>query len=107
MEKGTYNVTSYNTLIETITVTKSETHDITMELGMVFGKGSGYYKFVNTEDPEVYEQPFAANGSYKVYLKPGDYIVKVSKADATIIAEEEVSVTDAPVVQDFDITDAN
>jgi len=91
LEKGTYNVTSYNTLIETITVTKSETHDITMELGMVFGKGSGYYKFVNTEDPEVYEQPFAANGSYKVYLKPGTY--KVQK-DGTVIDTIEVTLGD-------------
>ena len=91
LEKGTYNVTSYNTLIETITVTKTETHDITMELGMVFGKGSGYYKFVNTEDPEVYEEPFAANGSYKVYLKPGTY--KVQK-DGTVIDTIEVTLGD-------------
>lgn len=91
LEKGTYNVTSYNTLIETITVTKSETHDITMELGMVFGKGSGYYKFVNTEDPEVYEEPFAANGSYKVYLKLGTY--KVQK-DGTVIDTIEVTLGD-------------
>ena len=91
LEKGTYNVTSYNTLIETITVTKSETHDITMELGMVFGKGSGYYKFVNTEDPEVYEEPFAAYGSYKVYLKPGTY--KVQK-DGTVIDTIEVTLGD-------------
>lgn len=91
LEKGTYNVTSYNTLIETITVTKSETHDITMELGKVFGKGSGYYKFVNTEDPEVYEEPFAANGSYKVYLKPGTY--KVQK-DGTVIDTIEVTIGD-------------
>lgn len=91
LEKGTYNVTSYNTLIETITVTKSETHDITMELGKVFGKGSGYYKFVNTEDPEVYEEPFAANGSYKVYLKPGTY--KVQK-DGTVIDTIEVTLGD-------------
>ena len=91
LEKGTYNVTSYNTLIETITVTKSETHDITMELGMVFGKGSGYYKFVNTEDPEVYEEPFAAYGSYKVYLKPGTY--KVQK-DGTVIDTIKVTIGD-------------
>ena len=91
LEKGTYNVTSYNTLIETITVTKSETHDITMELGMVFGKGSGYYKFVNTEDPEVYEQPYAANGSYKVYLKPGTYEVQ---KDGTVIDTIEVTLGD-------------
>lgn len=91
LEKGTYNVTSYNTLIETITVTKSGTHDITMELGMVFGKGSGYYKFVNTEDPEVYEEPFAAYGSYKVYLKPGTY--KVQK-DGTVIDTIEVKLGD-------------
>ena len=92
LEKGTYNVTSYNTLIETITVTKSEkTHDITMELGMVFGKGSGYYKFVNTEDPEVYEEPFAANGSYKVYLKPGTYEVQ---KDGTVIDTIEVTLGD-------------
>lgn len=91
LEKGTYNVTSYNTLIETITVTKSGTHDITVELGKVFGKGSGYYKFVNTEDPEVYEQPFAANGSYKVYLKPGTY--KVQK-DGTVIDTIEVTLGD-------------
>lgn len=90
-EKGTYNVTSYNTLIETIIVTKSETHDITMELGMVFGKGSGYYKFVNTEDPEVYEQPYAANGSYKVYLKPGTYEVQ---KDGTVIDTIEVTLGD-------------
>lgn len=91
LEKGTYNVTSYNTLIETIIVTKSETHDITMELGMVFGKGSGYYKFVNTEDPEVYEQPYAANGSYKVYLKPGTYEVQ---KDGTVIDTIEVTLGD-------------
>lgn len=91
LEKGTYNVTSYNTLIETIIVTKSETHDITMELGMVFGKGSGYYKFVNTEDPEVYEQPNAANGSYKVYLKPGTYEVQ---KDGTVIDTIEVTLGD-------------
>lgn len=91
LEKGTYNVTSYNTLIKTITVTKSETHDITMELGMVFGKGSGYYKFVNTEDPEVYEQPYAANGSYKVYLKPGTYEVQ---KDGTVIDTIEVTLGD-------------
>ena len=91
LEKGTYNVTSYNTLIETITVTKSETHDITMELGMVFGKGSGYYKFVNTEDPEVYEQPYAGNGSYKVYLKPGTYEVQ---KDGTVIDTIEVTLGD-------------
>lgn len=91
LEKGTYNVTSYNTLIETITVTKSETHDITLELGMVFGKGSGYYKFVNTEDPEVYEQPYAANGSYKVYLKPGTYEVQ---KDGTVIDTIEVTLGD-------------
>lgn len=91
LEKGTYNVTSYNTLIETITVTKSEAHDITMELGMVFGKGSGYYKFVNTEDPEVYEEPFAAYGSYKVYLKPSTY--KVQK-DGTVIDTIKVTLGD-------------
>ena len=91
LEKGTYNVTSYNMLIETITVTKSGTHDITMELGKVFGKGSGYYKFVNTEDPEVYEQPFAANGSYMVYLKPGTY--KVQK-DGTVIDTIKVTLGD-------------
>lgn len=91
LKAGTYNVTSYNTLIETITVTKSETHDITMELGMVFGKGSGYYKFVNAEDPEVYEQPFAANGSYKVYLKPGTYEVQ---KDGTVIDTIEVTLGD-------------
>lgn len=91
LEKGTYNVTSYNTLIETITVTKSGTHDITVELGKVFGKGSGYYKFVNTEDPEVYEQPFAANGSYKVYLKPGTYEVQ---KDGTVIDTIEVTLGD-------------
>lgn len=91
LEKGTYNVTSYNTLIETITVTKSGTHDITMELGKVFGKGSGYYKFVNTEDPEVYEQPYAAYGSYKVYLKPGTY--KVQK-DGTVIDTIKVTLGD-------------
>ena len=91
LEKGTYNVTSYNMLIETITVTKSGTHDITMELGKVFGKGSGYYKFVNTEDPEVYEEPFAAYGSYKVYLKPGTY--KVQK-DGTVIDTIKVTLGD-------------
>lgn len=91
LEKGTYNVTSYNTLIETITVTKSGTHDITMELGKVSGKGSGYYKFVNTEDPEVYEQPYAAYGSYKVYLKPGTY--KVQK-DGTVIDTIKVTLGD-------------
>lgn len=88
LEKGIYNVVAVNTLVDTITVTKSGTHDITMELGMVFGKGSGYYKFVNTEDPEVYEQPYAANGSYKVYLKPGTY--KVQK-DGTVIDTIEVT----------------
>lgn len=91
LEKGTYNVTSYNMLIETITVTKSGTHDITMELGKVFGKGSGYYKFVNTEDPEVYDEPFAAYGSYKVYLKPGTY--KVQK-DGTVIDTIKVTLGD-------------
>lgn len=91
LEKGIYNVVAVNTLIETITVTKSETHDITMELGMVFGKGSGYYKFVNTEDPEVYEEPYAANGSYKVYLKPGTYEVK---KDGTVIDTIEVTLGD-------------
>lgn len=91
LKEGTYIVTSYSTQVDTITVTKSETHDITMELGMVFGKGSGYYKFVNTEDPEVYEEPFAANGSYKVYLKPGTY--KVQK-DGTVIDTIEVTLGD-------------
>lgn len=91
LEKGTYNVTSYNMVVETITVTKSETHDITMELGKVFGKGSGYYKFVNTEDPEVYDQPYAANGSYKVYLKPGTYEVQ---KDGTVIDTIEVTLGD-------------
>lgn len=91
LEKGTYNVTSYNMLIETITVTKSGTHDITMELGKVFGKGSGYYKFVNTEDPEVYDEPYAAYGSYKVYLKPGTY--KVQK-DGTVIDTIKVTLGD-------------
>ena len=91
LEKGIYNVVAVNTLVDTITVTKSETHDITMELGKVFGKGSGYYKFVNTEDPEVYEEPFAANGSYKVYLKPGTY--KVQK-DGTVIDTIEVTLGD-------------
>ena len=91
LEKGIYNVVAVNTLVDTITVTKSETHDITMELGMVFGKGSGYYKFVNTEDPEVYEQPFAAYGSYKVYLKPGTYEVQ---KDGTVIDTIEVTLGD-------------
>ena len=91
LEKGIYNVVAVNTLVDTITVTKSGTHDITMELGMVFGKGSGYYKFVNTEDPEVYEQPYAAYGSYKVYLKPGTY--KVQK-DGTVIDTIEVTLGD-------------
>ena len=91
LEKGTYIVTSYSTQVDTITVTKSETYDITMELGMVFGKGSGYYKFVNTEDPEVYEQPYAANGSYKVYLKPGTYEVQ---KDGTVIDTIEVTLGD-------------
>lgn len=91
LEKGIYNVVAVNTLVDTITVTKSETHDITMELGMVFGKGSGYYKFVNTEDPEVYEQPYAGNGSYKVYLKPGTYEVQ---KDGTVIDTIEVTLGD-------------
>ncbi len=91
LKAGTYIVTSYSTQVDTITVTKSGTHDITMELGMVFGKGSGYYKFVNTEDPEVYEEPFAAYGSYKVYLKPGTY--KVQK-DGTVIDTIEVTLGD-------------
>ena len=91
LEKGIYNVVAVNTLVDTITVTKSGTHDITMELGMVFGKGSGYYKFVNTEDPEVYEEPFAANGSYKVYLKPGTYEVQ---KDGTVIDTIEVKLGD-------------
>lgn len=91
LEKGIYNVVAVNTLVDTITVTKSETHDITMELGKVFGKGSGYYKFVNTEDPEVYEQPFAAYGSYKVYLKPGTYEVQ---KDGTVIDTIEVTLGD-------------
>ena len=91
LKAGTYIVTSYSTQVDTITVTKSEIYDITMELGMVFGKGSGYYKFVNTEDPEVYEEPFAAYGSYKVYLKPGTY--KVQK-DGTVIDTIEVKLGD-------------
>ena len=91
LKAGTYIVTSYSTQVDTITVTKSGTHDITMELGMVFGKGSGYYKFVNTEDPEVYEEPFAANGSYKVYLKPGTYEVQ---KDGTVIDTIEVKLGD-------------
>ena len=91
LKAGTYIVTSYSTQVDTITVTKSGTHDITMELGMVFGKGSGYYKFVNTEDPEVYEEPFAANGSYKVYLKPGTYEVQ---KDGTVIDTIEVTLGD-------------
>lgn len=91
LKAGTYIVTSYSTQVDTITVTKSGTHDITMELGMVFGKGSGYYEFVNTEDPEVYEQPFAANGSYKVYLKPGTYEVQ---KDGTVIDTIEVTLGD-------------
>ncbi len=91
LKEGTYIVTSYSTQVDTITVTKSGTHDITMELGMVFGKGSGYYKFVNTEDPEVYEEPFAANGSYKVYLKPGTYEVQ---KDGTVIDTIEVTLGD-------------
>ena len=91
LKAGTYIVTSYSTQVDTITVTKSGTYDITMELGMVFGKGSGYYKFVNTEDPEVYEEPFAAYGSYKVYLKPGTY--KVQK-DGTVIDTIEVTLGD-------------
>ncbi len=91
LKAGTYIVTSYSTQVDTITVTKSGTHDITMELGMVFGKGSGYYEFVNTEDPEVYEQPYAANGSYKVYLKPGTYEVQ---KDGTVIDTIEVTLGD-------------
>ncbi len=91
LEKGIYNVVAVNTLVDTITVTKSGTHDITMELGMVFGKGSGYYKFVNTEDPEVYEQPYAAYGNYKVYLKPGTYEVQ---KDGTVIDTIEVTLGD-------------
>lgn len=91
LKEGTYIVTSYSTQVDTITVTKSGTHDITMELGMVFGKGSGYYKFVNTEDPEVYEEPYAANGSYKVYLKPGTYEVQ---KDGTVIDTIEVTLGD-------------
>ena len=91
LKAGTYIVTSYSTQVDTITVTKSGTHNITMELGMVFGKGSGYYEFVNTEDPEVYEQPFAANGSYKVYLKPGTYEVQ---KDGTVIDTIEVTLGD-------------
>ena len=46
-------------------------------------------------------------GNYVFYLESGDYSVQVSKADATIIAEEEVSVTNASVIQDFDITSAS
>lgn len=91
LEKGIYNVVAVNTLVDTITVTKSGTHDITMKLGMVFGKDSGYYKFVNTEDPEVYEQPYAANGNYKVYLKPGTYEVQ---KDGTVIDTIEVTLGD-------------
>ena len=91
LKAGTYIVTSYSTQVDTITVTKSGTHNITMELGKVFGKGSGYYKFVNTEDPEVYEEPFAANGSYKVYLKPGTYEVQ---KDGTVIDTIEVTLGD-------------
>ena len=39
----------------------------------------------------MYEEPFAANGSYKVYLKPGTY--KVQK-DGTVIDTIEVTLGD-------------
>ena len=100
LEKGTYNVIADNTLVDTIEVTASGTHDIAMELvkvsGKVSGNGTGYYEFVNTKDPEIHKTIYAANGNYRVYLKPGTYEVRreETEADTTVIDTIEVTLGD-------------
>lgn len=100
LEKGTYNVIADNTLVDTIEVTASGTHDIAMELvkvsGKVSGNGTGYYEFVNTKDPEIHKTIYAANGNYRVYLKPGTYEVRREEtvADTTVIDTIEVTLGD-------------
>ena len=69
VQKGTYTVQSCDCPVDTVEVTGSGTYDIKMELALVSGKGSGYYKFVDTEDENNYYWAFS------VYVKIEDATV--------------------------------
>ncbi len=98
VQKGTYTVQSSGYSVDTVEVTGSGTHDITMELALVSGKGSGYYKFVDTEDENNYYWAFSAFDSYSIYLKPGTYYVKIE--DATV---DTIEVSLGEMTKDYEM----
>lgn len=98
VQKGTYTVQSRDCPVDTVEVTGSGTHDITMELALVSGKGSGYYKFVDTEDENNYYWAFSVFDTYNVYLKPGTYYVKIE--DATV---DTIEVSLGEMTKDYEL----
>ena len=98
VQKGTYTVQSRDCPVDTVEVTGSGTHDITMELALVSGKGSGYYKFVDTEDENNYYWAFSVFDTYNVYLKPGTYYVKIE--DATV---DTIEVSLGEMTKDYEM----
>ena len=98
VQKGTYTVQSCDCPVDTVEVTGSETYDIKMELALVSGKGSGYYKFVDTEDENNCYWAFSVFDTYNVYLKPGTYYVKIE--DATV---DTIEVSLGEMTKDYEM----
>ena len=98
VQKGTYTVQSCDCPVDTVEVTGSGTYDIKMELALVSGKGSGYYKFVDTEDENNYYWAFSVFDTYNVYLKPGTYYVKIE--DATV---DTIEVSLGEMTKDYEM----
>ena len=98
VQKGTYTVQSCDCPVDTVEVTGSGTYDIKMELALVSGKGSGYYKFVDTEDENNCYWAFSVFDTYNVYLKPGTYYVKIE--DATV---DTIEVSLGEMTKDYEM----
>ena len=98
VQKGTYTVQSCDCPVDTVEVTVSRTYDNKMELALVSGKGSGYYKFVDTEDENNCYWAFSVFDTYNVYLKPGTYYVKIE--DATV---DTIEVSLGEMTKDYEM----
>ena len=98
VQKGTYTVQSCDCPVDTVEVTGSGTYVIKMELALVSGKGSGYYKFVDTEDENNCYWAFSVFDTYNVYLKPGTYYIKIE--DATV---DTIEVSLGEMTKDYEM----
>lgn len=76
LQEGTYDVRLYDSFsAASITVTGSGKLDIILQVGKVYGKGSGFYTFTDTTDKNNSCHAYAPNTDYAIYLKPGTYDV--------------------------------